>query len=154
MRRDPYDRATDVLYKLTTIYYQGKSEARYPRFDVRREVTGYFHSLEDAERRIRKYVADEEEAKSSGKYRSDYDYYYGFVVDEIPFDWHLTGDAQHTRIYLEDGTFLHETKVSSLYNKDLATYDEGDIFDHASAKGFINLFALAGKTWAQTVSLD
>lgn len=118
MRRQPYTRATDVLYKLTTIYYQGKSAARYPRFEVRREVTGYFHSLEDAERRIRKYVTDEEKAESSGKYRSDYDYYYGFVIDEIPFDWHLTGDAQHARIYLEDGTFLHETKVSALYNKD------------------------------------
>ena len=118
MRRKPYTRATDVLYKLTTIYYQGKSEARYPRFEVRREVEGYFHSLEDAEQRIRKYVKDEKVAESSGEYRSDYDYYYGFVVDEIPFDWHLTGDAQRTRIYLEDGTFLHETKVSRLYNKD------------------------------------
>lgn len=118
MRREPYNRATDVLYKLTTIYYQGKYEARYPRFEVRREVAGYFHSLEDAEGRIRKYVTDVKREESSGKYRSDYDYYYGFVVDEIPFDWHLTGDAQHTRIYLEDGTFLHETKVSALYNKD------------------------------------
>ena len=102
MRREPYTRATDVLYKLTTIYYQGKSEARYPRFEVRREVTGYFHSLEDAERRIRKYVTDEKKAKSSGKYRSDYDYYYGFVIDEIPFDWHLTGDHRYTiRIWAE-----------------------------------------------------
>ena len=118
MRRAPYNRATDVLYKLTTIYYQGKYEARYPRFEVRREVAGYFHSLEDAEGRIRKYVTDVKREESSGKYRSDYDYYYGFVVDEIPFDWHLTGDAQHTRIYLEDGTFLHETKGSALYNMD------------------------------------
>ena len=45
MRRESYTRATDVLYKLTTIYYQGKSEARYPHFEIRREVTGYFHSL-------------------------------------------------------------------------------------------------------------
>ena len=51
MRRELYTRATDVLYKLTAIYYQGKSEARYPRFKVRREVAGYFHSLEDAEQR-------------------------------------------------------------------------------------------------------
>ena len=116
MRREPYTRATDVLYKLTTIYYQDKTQARYPRFEVRHEVTGYFHSLEDAEKRIRKYVTDKEKAKFSGKYRSDYDYYYGFVVDEIPFDLHLTGDAQYTRIYLDDGTFLHETKVSSLYD--------------------------------------
>lgn len=118
MRREPYTRATDVLYRLITIYYQDKSEARYPRFEVQRDVTGYFHSLEDAERRIRRYVTDVKRDESSGKYRSDYNQYYGFVIDEIPFDWHLTGDAQHTRIYLEDGTFLHETKVSALYNKD------------------------------------
>ena len=115
MRREPYIRATDVLYRLTTIYYQCRAKVRYPRFDVRREVAGYFHSLEDAERRIRKYVADEVRAKSSGGYCQDY---YGFVIDEIPFDWELTGDAQHTRVYLEDGTFLHETKVSALHNKD------------------------------------
>lgn len=48
MRRAPYMRATDVLYRLTTIYYQCRAKARYPRFDVRREVAGYFHSLEDA----------------------------------------------------------------------------------------------------------
>lgn len=114
MRREPYIRATDVLYRLTTIYYQCRAKARCPRFDVRREVAAYFHSLEDAERRIRKYVADEVRAKSLGGYCKDY---YGFVIDEIPFDWGLTGDAQHTRVYLEDGTFLHETKVSALYNK-------------------------------------
>ena len=48
MRREPYIRATDVLYRLTTIYYQCRAKARYPRFDVRREVSGYFHSLENA----------------------------------------------------------------------------------------------------------
>lgn len=115
MRREPYTRATDVLYRLTTIYYSCKAEARYPRFEVRREVSGYFHTLKDAERRIGKYVKDEAQAKSSGGCCKDY---YGFVIDEIPFDWNLTGDAQHTRVYLEDGTFLHETKVSALYNKD------------------------------------
>lgn len=115
MRREPYIRATDVLYKLTTIYYQCKAEARYPRFEVQRDVTGYFHSLKDAEQRIREYVTDEEKAKSSGGYCKNY---YGFIVDEIPFDWNLTSYAQHTRIYLEDGTFLHETKVSALYYKD------------------------------------
>jgi argininosuccinate synthase len=30
----------------------------------------------------------------------------------------------------------------SLYDKDLATYDEGDAFDHASAVGFIEIFGL------------
>ena len=30
----------------------------------------------------------------------------------------------------------------SLYDKTLATYDEGDAFDHASAVGFIEIFGL------------
>jgi hypothetical protein len=30
----------------------------------------------------------------------------------------------------------------SLYDKNLATYDEGDAFDHASAVGFIEIFGL------------
>jgi hypothetical protein len=30
----------------------------------------------------------------------------------------------------------------SLYDKKLATYDEGDAFDHASAVGFIEIFGL------------
>jgi argininosuccinate synthase len=30
----------------------------------------------------------------------------------------------------------------SLYDKDLATYDEGDAFDHAAAVGFIEIFGL------------
>ena len=30
----------------------------------------------------------------------------------------------------------------SLYDKALATYDEGDAFDHASAVGFIEIFGL------------
>ncbi len=37
----------------------------------------------------------------------------------------------------------------SLYTFELATYDEGDIFDHASAKGFIELYALTCKEWAK-----
>jgi hypothetical protein len=30
----------------------------------------------------------------------------------------------------------------SLYDKNLATYDEGDAFDHAAAVGFIEIFGL------------
>ena len=36
----------------------------------------------------------------------------------------------------------------SLYNQGLATYDEGDTFDHAAAKGFITLHNLSVKNWA------
>ncbi|MDR0513787.1 MAG: argininosuccinate synthase [Coriobacteriaceae bacterium] len=37
---------------------------------------------------------------------------------------------------------------SSLYDFALATYDEEDVFDHKSAKGFINLQTLSTKVWA------
>lgn len=88
MKRESYIRATDVLYRLTTICYQCKPEARYPCFEVRRGVAGYFHSLADAERRIRHYITENEKSKYTNGYSHDY---YGFVVDEIPFDWHLWG---------------------------------------------------------------
>ena len=36
----------------------------------------------------------------------------------------------------------------SLYDYALATYDKDDSFDHAAAKGFIQLQTLSAKTWA------
>ena len=36
----------------------------------------------------------------------------------------------------------------SLYEKRLATYDEGDAFDHAAAVGFIEIFGLPLRTEA------
>ena len=39
----------------------------------------------------------------------------------------------------------------SLYNKALATYDEGDEFDHKAALGFIKLHGLAARTQAQVL---
>jgi arginosuccinate synthase-like protein len=36
----------------------------------------------------------------------------------------------------------------SLYDKNLATYDVGDAFDHASAVGFIEIFGLPLRTEA------
>ncbi len=39
----------------------------------------------------------------------------------------------------------------SLYNKALATYDTGDMFDHKAAMGFIKLHGLAAQTQAQVL---
>ena len=112
MKIEPYKRAADVLYKLITIYYDDKQTAHYPRFKIKERTDGYFHTLEDAERRISKLVEDD-------KYYTacDCSYeYYGFIIMEIPFDWQLSGDcsSQRTRTYLEDGTFFNETKVSTI----------------------------------------
>ena len=48
------------------------------------------------------------------------------------------------RIRLDHGTAVVVGRRSplSLYDKSLATYDEGDAFDHASAVGFIEIFGL------------
>ena len=48
------------------------------------------------------------------------------------------------RIRLDHGSanVVGRRSPLSLYDKDLATYDEGDAFDHASAVGFIEIFGL------------
>ncbi len=48
------------------------------------------------------------------------------------------------RVRLDHGTAVATGRRSplSLYEKSLATYDEGDAFDHASAVGFIEIFGL------------
>jgi argininosuccinate synthase len=48
------------------------------------------------------------------------------------------------RVRLDHGTasVVGRRSPLSLYDKNLATYDEGDAFDHASAVGFIEIFGL------------
>jgi argininosuccinate synthase len=48
------------------------------------------------------------------------------------------------RVRLDHGSavVVGRTSPLSLYDKSLATYDEGDAFDHASAVGFIEIFGL------------
>jgi argininosuccinate synthase len=53
----------------------------------------------------------------------------------------VSGDV---RVRLDHGAAVVTGRKSplSLYDKSLATYDEGDAFDHASAVGFIEIFGL------------
>jgi len=53
----------------------------------------------------------------------------------------VSGDV---RVRLDHGnaTLVGRRSPLSLYDKDLATYDEGDAFDHGSAVGFIEIFGL------------
>jgi argininosuccinate synthase len=53
----------------------------------------------------------------------------------------VSGEA---RVRLDHGSAVVTGRKSplSLYDKSLATYDEGDAFDHASAVGFIEIFGL------------
>ena len=41
----------------------------------------------------------------------------------------------------------------ALYNQQLATYDEGDLFDHSAAEGFIKIWGLPLETAARLAAL-
>ena len=47
-------------------------------------------------------------------------------------------------------TVRGRTAAQSLYDHGLATYDEGDVFRHEDAAGFIHLWGLPTKQWAKT----
>jgi argininosuccinate synthase len=56
------------------------------------------------------------------------------------------------RLQLYKGGVVVEGMKSdyAIYRYDLATYSEGDAFDHSSAVGFIKVWGLPIKTWTQT----
>jgi argininosuccinate synthase len=59
---------------------------------------------------------------------------------------YVTGDV---RIRISAGLALVTGRRSpySMYDEGLATYSEGDTFDHKAAEGFMTLFGLSYKTW-------
>jgi argininosuccinate synthase len=60
----------------------------------------------------------------------------------------VTGDIR-LRFYKGSCTTVGRRSPYSLYDYDLATYDETDTFDHEAAKGFIDLWSLPTKVWAR-----
>ena len=53
-------------------------------------------------------------------------------------------------ILCKGGLFVDGVRSAySLYDYNLATYDEGDSFDHSAAEGFIVLHGLQSKTWSK-----
>jgi argininosuccinate synthase len=61
---------------------------------------------------------------------------------------HVTGDI---RLVLHAGGIIVNGRRSkeSLYDFNLATYDEGDTFDQSAAKGFVQLHGLSSKIAAK-----
>jgi argininosuccinate synthase len=59
---------------------------------------------------------------------------------------HVTGDV---RIRISAGLALVTGRRSpfSMYDEGLATYSDGDTFDHKAAEGFMALFGLPYRTW-------
>lgn len=60
----------------------------------------------------------------------------------------VTGDV---RLRFSAGSCVTVGRRSpySLYDYNLATYDEADTFDHKAAKGFVDLHGLPTKVWAR-----
>ena len=54
------------------------------------------------------------------------------------------------RLYKGRADVVGRKSPNSLYDLGLATYDTADAFDHAAAKGFIDLWGLPLKTWAKS----
>jgi argininosuccinate synthase len=54
------------------------------------------------------------------------------------------------RLYKGQAVVEGMKSENSVYRYDLATYSEGDKFDQSSAVGFIKVWGLPIKTWAQT----
>ncbi|NTU71364.1 MAG: argininosuccinate synthase [Coriobacteriia bacterium] len=60
----------------------------------------------------------------------------------------VTGDVR-LRFYKGSCVTVGRRSEYSLYDYNLATYDEADTFDHKAAKGFIDLHGLPVKVWAR-----
>jgi argininosuccinate synthase len=59
----------------------------------------------------------------------------------------VTGDVR-VKLYKGSVTVAGRRSPNSLYDLGLATYDKDDAFDHAAARGFIELWGLPLKVWA------
>jgi argininosuccinate synthase len=61
----------------------------------------------------------------------------------------VTGTVR-LKLYKGRATVVGRRSPNSLYDVGLATYDKADVFDHAAAQGFIKLWGLPLKVWAQS----
>lgn len=69
----------------------------------------------------------------------------GFIEETQKF---VTGIIR-LKLYKGNATVVGRKSEYSLYNQKLAAYEGEDIFNHESAKGFIDLYGLGIKTYAQ-----
>ena len=60
----------------------------------------------------------------------------------------VTGEVR-LHLYKGSCTVTGSRADSSMYDFGLATYDKGDTFDRTAAKGFMDLFGLPNRVWAE-----
>jgi argininosuccinate synthase len=68
-----------------------------------------------------------------------------FVATSQPY---VAGDVR-LQFYKGQAAVVGRRSDRGLYDHDLATYDEEDQFDHTKAEGFVKLWGLPTKVWAQ-----
>ena len=68
-----------------------------------------------------------------------------FVAESQPF---VTGEVR-LQLFKGHAAVVGRRSSIGLYDESLATYDEGDAFDHTQAEGFVKLWGLPTKVWAQ-----
>ena len=56
--------------------------------------------------------------------------------------------TRRVRLYRGCCAVVGRRRQGSLYDHGLATYEEGDSFQHGAAAGFIHVWSLPTKTWA------
>jgi argininosuccinate synthase len=64
----------------------------------------------------------------------------------------VTGTAK-VKLYRGSCGIVGRVAENSLYDHGLATYEEGDMFEHGAAAGFIHVWSLPTKTWASAAGL-
>ena len=52
------------------------------------------------------------------------------------------------------GQKTYQLQLHSLYREDLATYSQDDIFNHKQAEGFIYMWGMSNKIWAELNSTN
>jgi argininosuccinate synthase len=65
----------------------------------------------------------------------------------------VTGTAK-VKLYRGGCAIAGRSAEASLYDHALATYEEGDAFQHGAAAGFIHVWSLGTKTWAAATQPD
>jgi argininosuccinate synthase len=61
----------------------------------------------------------------------------------------VTGTVR-LKLFKGSATVVGRRSPNSLYDTGLATYDKADVFDHTASEGFIKLWGLPLKVWAQS----
>jgi argininosuccinate synthase len=65
----------------------------------------------------------------------------------------VTGEAR-VRLFRGSCQIVGRRATGSLYDHGLATYEEGDSFQHGAAAGFIHVWSLPTKTWSAVQAGD